>query len=699
MGASKSSFWSKDFNARSYLDDLKSVKSFDSKSERVQYLQDLAKFTHKDEQFLENITELANLMRREGLVDSSDLRRIFVKQDFVHAKFIWSNSESLLKATLSLDPAKVNAIEGLIIEAKLGKDFAKEYRTILRSSELSYHDLKFASQYGMRLHESKEALETFRQYIEFLDGYTGKKFGRAKIRTGLKNIENIYGKYDPKSLDVQKWFKPHKKFLANSPESISREEAIQNIVRDSNLPHEMRNKYREALSNSGLDHEQIEFAHKNGMILRADEASFERFKEYLVYLDYLPEYRVRKGLKQFEKIYKYTDDSRFFIPAEALPPHKQFMAQRNKALKYEQKRFQALEREFKMEERDKLMKELDEILEAKNRGLAIDESRIKEITAELDDTVLSKAQIKRVSARARAEGNIFRKLLNGCNGGGGARLASAKKKFKRFKLALSIGGTPLFYLKANWDKKDSDPYFWERLGQEMALGIFFTVVANKIVTNTNKGFWARYLEGYAKFAALDILNAGSYELMFGPKGYARYLQKMYNGGKFEKNQAELELEKLKNSPTFEKDVEELMSYLEEKSKDKNFKNLLDEHLNLYTYSSLDDEFKITQEDLETEEAREVMLELLAERMYLQNMGEWPVFQSGNSGLDRWAFYRARNVVMDIKSMAMNIAMFEIMCREPLGPIASWGLVVGIQLADWFVIGDLTTAKRREAINQ
>ena len=44
---------------------------------------------------------------------------------------------------------------------------------------------------------------------------------------------------------------------------------------------------------------------------------------------------------------------------------------------------------------------------------------------------------------------------------------------------------------------DSDPAFWEKLGHEMLMGIFFTFIGNKIITNSSSGFWKKYLEGYA----------------------------------------------------------------------------------------------------------------------------------------------------------------------------------------------------------
>lgn len=699
FGANKTNLWSDSFSARNYLDELMASPEFAEAGKRTKFLEDLGKFVHKDEVYLKNISDLATLMKNEDLVSMADLRKAFLGREFAHAKFIYSQPQKKILASLDIDPAKASLIERAVSSSELGEGLAKEYRQILRSSSLGAEDIEYALDKGMTLRKSVEELERFRHYIEFLDKYSGQKLGKIKIRSGLKNIEKIYDEFDPKWFEVDRWFRPHKKFLANTPENLNREAAIKNVVESFDLPKDARREYIEAFRKSGLTQEQIELAKNSGMVLRSDTRSIERFKEYLVYLDYLPSYKVAKGLKKVEQIYKYADDTRFFIPAGVLPPHKQFIAQRAKVLKYENKRSQTLLREFKMEEREKLMKDLDELLAARARGEAIDEGQIAAIRKEVDSVSLSPALIQRARNRARGEAGIFRKLINGCNGGGSAQLASAAKKFARFKLALSIGGTPYFYLTRNWDKKDSDPYFWERLGHEMASGLFFTLVANKIITNTNKNFWARYLEGYIKFGAVDMLSSGTYDALFGKHSYIRYFQQFYNGGEMPQSMVEEEFEKLKNSPNFEEDFEALMAYMEEMAQKKNVKNWLAERFDLSAYSSLEDEFKITQEDLETEEAREVMMEILAEKMYLASMGDWPLFQTGNTGADRWAFYRAQNSIMDMKSMALNIAIFEIMCREPLGKIGSWGLVLGLTVGNWMISGKLSSNWRREAINQ
>ncbi|MBC75086.1 MAG: hypothetical protein CME64_03650 [Halobacteriovoraceae bacterium] len=699
MGYKKTSLWDEEFLEKNYLDAIQASPEFKTREGRIKFLDALSSFVARDQVYVDNVAKLANLMKDSGLVSAKDLRRVFVHKEFQNASFTYSTVRKMLVGNVNIDPKKAKLIDNLIKESELGPRMAKEYSQILRSSGLSADNLKLAIDSGLYLRNNKDAFNTLRLYLEYLEKYAGKKIHALKIRSAMKNINGIYAKYSPKWYNVESWFKPHKRFLKNSPETLSREEAIRNILADADVPNFLKTEYKRVLTKSRLTHEQLEFALKHGMTLRRDQESFERFTEYLVYLDYLPNYKVRHALKNVEKIYKYPSNKRFFIPNEALPPHKQFIVQRRKVKDMEERRYKSITRDFQLQEKDKLMKELDEILDLQRRGLPYDEEKLTQIKMEVKKVKLSPALAKRARAQAAGEASIFSKLLNGCNGGGSAQLESAKKKFKRFKWALSFTGTPIFYLTKNWDKKDEDQYFWEKLGQEMAMGFMFTYASNLIVTNTDKGFWAKYLDGYIKFGAIDVVSAGSYDMLFGTKGYGRYFQQIYQDGPVRPSVIEEELEELKNSPTFEQDVQEMLSFLEEKSKLANTKNLLDQYFNLSTFSSLDEDFKITQEDLETEEGREVMLELLAERMYLANMGELPLLQTGNTGADRWAFYRARNVLFDIKAMALNIAMFEIMCREPLGKIGSWGLVLGLLVTDWGITGDWTYGMRRQAINQ
>jgi hypothetical protein len=315
---------------------------------------------------------------------------------------------------------------------------------------------------------------------------------------------------------------------------------------------------------------------------------------------------------------------------------------------------------------------------------------------------LSQKHIQRAKDIARDQSRIFGRLLNGCNGKGGKSLKSAAKKFSRFKLGLTLVGTPSFYYLKNSDKLDKknesyDQYWYERLGYEMGLSLLFTAVGNKIFTGTSSSFWGKYLRGYFQFGALDGVSAYGYDAMFGKKGYAAVLQTFYRND-VKSTPLEEKYNKLTESPEFEKEIKGMYKFLEKRSKDLNLKNYLDKNFNLFTYKSGDDKNRITQEDLETEEGKEILMELLAEKMYAENMGQWESFQTGNTGADRWLFYRARNTFWDIKGLVSNLAIFQIMCRMPLGKVGSWGLIFAIIVANEMLTGP-TYEYRREMINQ
>ena len=105
-----------------------------------------------------------------------------------------------------------------------------------------------------------------------------------------------------------------------------------------------------------------------------------------------------------------------------------------------------------------------------------------------------------------------------------------QKKFTRFKFALAFGMTPIMYVYKNKDKMGKDPYFWEKLGHEMVMGIVFTYVGSKIITNTGSTFWKKYFEGYLKFGVLSLGEAWTYDELFGQKSMVRHFQKFYKKG-------------------------------------------------------------------------------------------------------------------------------------------------------------------------
>jgi hypothetical protein len=484
-----------------------------------------------------------------------------------------------------------------------------------------------------------------------------------------KDIESVLLNNSDLSMANFYFSKTTKKVFGKINVDPNKSALVEQFVFAHEMSNSLKKEYIDILMFSNRSADEIQDAISSGLKLRADKASLNQFREYMYFIDPLTSSKAKKALNAIDDIY---DSSKAGAKLKLKPKKsysEKFLLQQSKLRRYEQKRVVKWEKTLK----------------------------------EMDNGKLTSHAKKRARQKAAGEKKIFSRLLNGCNGKGGKSLASAKKKFKRFKIGLSLVGTPTFYYLKNKDKLDKnsenyDPYWFERLGYEMGISLLFTAVANKIVTNTSSSFWSKYLVGYAQFSSLDAVNAYGYDLMFGKTGYASYLQKIYRDD-IGQTPLEKEFEKIKSSPTFNDDIKAMYAFLEKRSEDKNLKNFLNKYLNLNTYKSGMDPNKITQEDLETEEGKEMMMELLAEKMYAENMGNWEAFQSGNTGMDRWLFYRVRNIAWDMKGLLMNLAIFQIMCKEPLGKVGSWGLILSMVVANEMLSGDFTYKYRREAINQ
>lgn len=462
-----------------------------------------------------------------------------------------------------------------------------------------------------------------------------------------------------------------KKFSGKISVDTDKLALIDQFLSTQELSKSLKMEYKQAILFSSRTSDEFEYAISKGLKLRDDKKSLQQFKEYLDFVESAKPSQMKKAFGNIDEIYDFSFKHNMlnYSSSSLLNSRKRFLIQKSRVKSYEAKQ----------------LKQIEKKLLSENNGKA-----------------LNKQQRSRARNKAKGESLIFGRLLNGCNGSGGKSLKSAAKKFSRFKLGLALTATPSFYYLKNSDKldknsKDYDQYWFERLGYEMGISLLFTAVGNKIFTSTSTTFWSKYLGGFLKFGAIDAASAYGYDTLFGTKGFAAIIQKNYRDD-IKSTPLEEKYKELTKDPNFDKEVKDLYAFLEKRSKDSNLKNFLNENFNLYTYKSGDDENRITQEDLETEEGREVMLELLAEKMYAENMGQWEAFQSGNTGADRWLFYRARNSFWDFKGLVSNLAIFQIMCREPLGKVGSWGLVLAIIVANEMLTGP-TYKYRREAINQ
>lgn len=491
-----------------------------------------------------------------------------------------------------------------------------------------------------------------------------------------------------------------KKFMSSVEFNKEKVQVISEILASQDkLSKSVLKEYERILLSSNLDAKMLKFALDHNLKLHAGDRYIRQFSEYFEFLDELPHSVVKRGLKKVEGIYNfnYFHDYGFSINPG---PQQQFLMQQSRNRQFQDRRFIEIMNSFKLKERHNVIEEIDELVKREHAGEVIDPRERLRLKKKLDDIEIPHSLRERALIQASGEASILRKIKNGCNRGNSPEIKATAKKFSRFKFGLALTTTPAFYYMKNKDKMDTDPYWWERLGYEMFVGLVFTWVANKIFTNNNTSLLMKYISGYLKFGALDyISNAVGYEELFGSTAMVRYFQGLYKS-QLPESEVEKEFNKLVNSPTFEKDVKELLEYLEKENEKFNTKQVLEKYLKLGDgFNSLTDEDKLTLQDLESPEAREIIMELVAERLYYSNMGNMPFFQTGSPGNDRWLFYRMRNIGWDVKGLLVNFAIFQIMCREPFGKAGSLMAVVGLIIANEMIGGNLTYGWRRHAINQ
>lgn len=328
---------------------------------------------------------------------------------------------------------------------------------------------------------------------------------------------------------------------------------------------------------------------------------------------------------------------------------------------------------------------------------------------------VSEEKLLHAKLRAKHEASLYQKLLAGCKGNfKSPSLKSATRKFKNFKIASSLGFGMWGYTNANKDKLDPnlsnfdqlkielglgdgikkvgddyDAYWYRRLMYEIGSGLAFTWVNNLIITNPGMTAFKKGWSGYLKFSVMDGINAWGYDGAFA--GDPKKVQE--------------EFEKLRRDPNFQKRLEEILKEVYDKTSKNSVKKILDEHFNMSASTSKEDLEKITLEDLQSSEAQELIMELLAERMYLNSMGDIPLFQTGSTGTDRWFFYRLYNIPNTIKSVAVDLLIFRIMCMNSgsnsskLDTAKAFLISLAIQLIDKRITTPILYEPRRKAINQ
>ena len=434
-----------------------------------------------------------------------------------------------------------------------------------------------------------------------------------------------------------------------------------------NVSNELRKEYMDILLASDLTLAQLKVAFGGGMKLHNSEKHMHMFRKYIEFLTQSKDRKIVSGLKRVNKIYKFNYRHRMYTLDPLLPADKQFLAQESRLLNFEQRRVRELETFYKKE----------------NGGS------------------LSSLMRTRAETQARGERGILRGMLNGCNSGKSQRVDEVSKTFMQIKMALGAGLTPVAYGIKNRETMDTDPFWWDKLGHELIMSIALAYAAGKIYGNPNDSMFKKYARTMIYEAFIDAPNAISYDALFGRNSYMTHIHSMLSGSD-DKTELQKKFQELKKRPDLQSALTSLLDYLDAASKERSLKNEVNKVLKLSAYLKYGkdiDPSKVRAEDLESGEMRQVLMELLAEKLYLDNMGGLIHMQSGNHGVDRWLFNRTRDTVWNVKGMMRNIMIFQFLCRQPFGKAGSVAAAMSVQIFDTFFLGGMSYGLRREWINQ
>jgi hypothetical protein len=235
------------------------------------------------------------------------------------------------------------------------------------------------------------------------------------------------------------------------------------------------------------------------------------------------------------------------------------------------------------------------------------------------------------------------------------------------------------YAIARWEEEKDFEWF-AKIGTEIGVGILLNYFGAKFQANQDTGFFSKIWKSYIFQAGSDVVITPVWDQLFGMK----------------ESDVEKRIEELKLAPDFEERVKKLYRFLDES---KVFDQVSDKFKEYFSNESNSESINldtITPEDLDSEEVREMILELMAKELYEEESGELIV--TGNQMIDRYAFYRAYSVMTVPRGIVVSLAIFRVLCTS-VNPVQGVASAVGILLADRLIMRPIDYKVREWAINQ
>ncbi len=269
---------------------------------------------------------------------------------------------------------------------------------------------------------------------------------------------------------------------------------------------------------------------------------------------------------------------------------------------------------------------------------------------------------------------------------------NAARDFKRFNLALNLGTLGASYAFYNMDKEINAEWFG-KLGYDIGITVMFSYVGGSIQTKATDTQIVKSLKSYLMGRVLGMTDILVYDPIFNN----------------EREKAEARLAELKKNPAYQAEIDKLLKSYEERGfyreyKEKIISTLkqLPEGISMGVRGNPVDENgvdwnNLSHADLDRPEVQEVLIAASMAQFYHENKGEW--IDTGDTGLDRYAFNTIFYAVQIPKSIFQNFITYRMLCMGQDNPKLSFTKAVIFNVATSFAVNQVLFGYREKAINQ
>ena len=269
---------------------------------------------------------------------------------------------------------------------------------------------------------------------------------------------------------------------------------------------------------------------------------------------------------------------------------------------------------------------------------------------------------------------------------------NAARDFKRFNFSLSLGTLGASYAFFNMDR-DINAEWFSKLGYDLGITVLFSYVGGNVQTKATDTQIVKSLKSYFFGRLMGTTDLFIYDPLFNK----------------EHSHAEARIEELKKDPNYKEKAEVILKDYQERNLYRKYKNeiinalkKLPEGISFGLKGNSVDENNVdwnnlTRADLERPEVQEVLVAGAMAQLYDESKGE--LIDTGDQGLDRYAFNTIFYGVQIPRSIAQNFITYRMLCMGQDNAKLSFAKAVIFNVSANFVVNHALFGYRKKAINQ